>query len=183
MRPAGINSIFLQLVILSGLLAGCAHTPTAPAQKGIAADAGAAPSLPTFRYARKQDVELDILDVKPGPDGFPVASIFVRNLTDDTILITYGPKALLVHCGPFVQAGPGATIARRQEILGGFDYVEFAPVVGQWSQQSPQGGAELLLPRSLPPGRYELWATLKISGPREFIVESAHQPYELPRHR
>jgi len=112
-----------------------------------------------------------------------VASIFVRNLTDDTILITYWPKALLVHCGPFVQAGPGATTARRQEILGGFDYVEFAPVVGQWSQQSPQGGAELLLPRSLPPGRYELWATLKISGPREFIVESAHQPYELPRHR
>jgi len=180
MRPAGIKPIFLHLLILSGFVTGCAHTPTAPGQKAIAADAGSAPSLPAFRYARIQDLELDILDVKPGPDGFPVASIFVRNLTDDTILITYWPKTLLVHCGPFVQAGPGATTARRQEILGGFDYVEFAPVVGHWSQPSPQGGAELLLPSSLPAGRYELWATLKISGPRQFVVESAHQRYDLP---
>jgi hypothetical protein len=134
----------------------------------------------SVRYAVRQDVELDLVTVRPGPDGFPIVDAVVRNLTNDQIVLEYGPGSVMLHCGDYFQRGPGATSALCREILDAFGYVEFAPVSGEWREKSPDGGVELMFPTHLPPGDYDLWVSFfssKLQGGR---LDSIHQIYRNP---
>jgi hypothetical protein len=134
----------------------------------------------SMRYARARDVELDLVSVKPGVDGFPVVNAVVRNLTNDQIVLEYGPGSLMVHCGKYFQRGPGATSAIRQEILQGYGYVEFAPVTGGWREKSGDGNIEMLVLERLPSGDYDVWGSFFSSKMQGGRLDSAHQTYRNP---
>jgi hypothetical protein len=135
--------------------------------------------IETFRPATRADLSLGILSLTRDPSGFPLPIVNLRSLTEDETIVTYGPNSLTIHCGPYVASGPPATYDIRRELLGAYGYMDFPPPAAGWAQQSPDGRLQLLHPTRLPPGSYDLWATLYLPGigtiqtPRQIYSSSA----------
>jgi hypothetical protein len=125
-------------------------------------------------------LQLDILETHPGSDGFPVAIVHLRNMTSSPILITYAPNTVTIHCGDFVQHGPGETFGLRHEILDGYSDLDFAPPTSGWSKTSANGQVELMLPSRLPPGNYDLWAGFDPPGEKSWNVQTTHRTFTVP---
>jgi len=147
---------------------GCHETHSVPAE------------VETFRNATKADLSLGILSVLPGQDGFPLVVVNLRSLTEDEIIVTYSPHTVAIHCGPFIAYGPPVTFGIRREILDAFGYMDFPPPRTGWIHRSEDGRLELILPKHLPPGHYDFWATFFMPGPQGGTLETPHQIYTPP---
>jgi hypothetical protein len=162
---------FRRTILILGLVCagGCHEAPTNPDT-----------TVETFRMATKGELSLGILNVAPGPDGFPLATVNLRSLTNDEIIVSYAPRCLAIHCGTYVQFGPPATYGIRREILDAFGYMDFPPPSSGWANHSDSGQIELIHPTRLPAGNYDLWATLYLAGPDGGTLQTPHQVYKCP---
>jgi len=136
-------------------------------------------SVEIFRNASKADLRLGILSVAEGGDGFPLAIVNLRSVTSDEIIVTYGPGAVAIHCGPYVQLGPPVTYGIRREILDGYGFLDFPPGSSGWAGTSGAGGLELMHPTRLPEGSYDLWATVYLPGAEGGTLQTPHQVYTV----
>jgi hypothetical protein len=130
-----------------------------------------------IRPSAAADMELDILEARAGPDGFPIVIVHLRNLTQDQILVSYAPNTVTIRCGDFVQRGPGETYGIRREILDGNSDLDFAPPTTGWSKTSKTGQVELMLPSQLPPGDYDLWAEFNSLDKNGWKLKTTHRNY------
>ena len=156
-------ALYVTAVTCTALLAGCQTTGSR------------SQPVETFRNATGADLSLGILSVTRDAAGFPLPVANLRSLTEDEIIVTYGPGDLTIHCGPYVSTGPTATYDIRREILDSYGYMDFPPNTSGWAELSADGKLQLLHPTRLAPGQYELWATLRV--PDCGILHTPHQAY------
>jgi hypothetical protein len=116
---------------------------------------------------------------KPGVDGFPVAVVQLWNNSSDEVLFEYQAGCLTFHCGQYEQRGPADLFGRRRQILDPQQEINFTLPAGRWSQTPTTGPQDLMLPSELAPGRYPIWATLKLAGASGEAIESDRDKYEV----
>jgi hypothetical protein len=159
--------IYFPAVICMAMLAAC-RTENPPAT-----------SIETFRPATRADLSLGILSLGRESSGFPLPIVNLRSLTEDEIIVTYGPGDLTIHCGAYVAHGPPATFGVRREILDSYGYMDFPPPTSGWAEISRDGTLQLLRPACLPPGDYDLWATFRIPGPDGGLLKTPHTNFSV----
>jgi hypothetical protein len=168
-------AVLLSAVLLSAALSGCAP---APPHRDSSAPLGSVPQ--TFRYATAKDLRLWMVAWKRGPDGFPVAIVQLRNITEEDVIVAYEPGSVQIHCGNFVQKGPPDTAILRREILGPLGWINFAPPSGGWVEMDESGSPDLSVPTRLPGGRYPLSATFQLGTAGSSAIATGVQDYDAP---
>lgn len=153
-------------------LIGC-HAPTDGAPASRPAD------LEAFRTARPADLRVEVELWEEGPHGFPAATVTVHNATFDDVILPYTPTSVTIHCGPYVQSGPGGRFGRRREILEPLGWITFSPPSSVWTKLLPDGSSELVVPTRLPSGKYELWASFRLNGPKGPEINSERQTCQI----
>lgn len=133
----------------------------------------------TIRIAQPEDLQATLMTPANSSDHFPKATVKVYNTASHDVIVGYEPGCVVVHCGAFEQHAPGMTFTRRREILRSRQPLEFEMSTGGWMRSPGPGEQDLLIPLSLPPGKYSVWATFKVSG-SDRTIESQHDTYVVP---
>jgi hypothetical protein len=114
---------------------------------------------------------------RPAADQFPVVVVEMWNNAVDEVLVEYDANSVVLHCGPYEQHGPAEVFGRRREVLDPHEELNFKMLPGGWTRSATGGERDLMLPTELPRGKYDMWATFKISGPGGGVVESDQSTY------
>lgn len=163
-------------------MTGCGSPrPPAPAtQPALTTAPSPSSDVLSFRKAKAEDLRMLVATRKPGPDGFPIATIQMWNNSADEVLAEYQAGSLVLHCGPFEQHGPAFVLGRRREVLDPQQELDFTMPTGNWYRSPTTGPRDLMLPSALEKGKYPMWATFQVPGPGGGIVESDRDAYEVP---
>lgn len=133
----------------------------------------------TIRLAKPQDLQVSLITPANPSDHYPKATVKVYNAANEDLIVGYEPGCVVVHCGQFEQHAPGMTFTQRREILRPRQPLEFEMPTGGWMRSPGPGGQDLLIPLSLPPGKYSVWATFQLSGSNK-LIESPRDTYVVP---
>jgi hypothetical protein len=168
------------LVSIVCAIGGCGSPPRESAPSTQPAATAPSAGLQSFRPARAEDLRMLVATRKPGPDGFPIATIQLWNNSSDEVIVEYQAGSVVLHCGPFEQHGPAFVLGRRREILDPQQELDFTMPTGNWYRSPTTGPKDLMLPSDLEKGKYPMWATFRVPGPNGGIVESDKDAYEVP---
>lgn len=183
----------LLATILIPVVLGCrsgSTTSAGPGRVPATTQSASAGVLETYRVAEPADLQLSIYGIEPGDEklttygvkptvnGYVGVVLMLRNISAHDVVVAYGPGSVVVHCGPFMQSGPGRVFGRRREVLDPQALIVFDPPKGGWSELSPEGQPELMIPAKLPPGNYNIWATFEVSGSHGRMIRSDNRVYQ-----
>ncbi len=149
---------FVLAVIGSIALAGCCARTSGPSSATTPAGA-----FETYRVVEPADLRISIYGVRSAARDFPYVLLTVQNISSHDAIVAYERGSLVIHCGPYVQHGPEIFLRRRQ-ILSPRATIVFDPPQDNWGEASSGGEPELMLPVTLPPGKYTIWATFQVAG-------------------
>jgi hypothetical protein len=133
----------------------------------------------TIHIAVPANLQVTVITPANPSDHFPKATVKIYNTASNDVIVGYEPGCVVVHCGEFEQRAPGMTFTQRREILRPRQPLEFEMPTGGWMRSPRPGEQDLLIPLSLPPGKYPVWASFQLSGSQR-MVESAHDTYIMP---
>jgi hypothetical protein len=166
------------LTILAAGLAGCCPRITSAPPSAATRNSPDGVAYESYRMAQPADLRLSISGMKHGTKGFPYVLLMLQNTSRDQVIVAYTAGGASVHCGHYVQPGPAETFGLRRQILDPGGFILLDPPEAGWTGLTSDGQPELMIPTTLPPGKYDVWATFQLATPTVGVIATDKRVYE-----